>query len=192
LELDWLEEILKAVCSGTVDIGVLVEGLADSASRNKPADCTGVGLDLTRLAQGSLEYGVGAAAARPEARRAADRLREGNEKLAADGTLAAVYFRWFLYSSTESVIIDEINDARRRQRLLTGGIAGSLLLLLVMMIQMRRVLVSSRTAEEARESAERDRAASGDRRNAPAERRAFPPPFRVDGRGLRDLRDDLR
>jgi len=162
LAMNGSEEILKAVCSGEADIGVLVEGLADSAPRNKPAACTDVSLDIARLADERLNYGVGASARRPEAVRAADRLREGIGKLAADGTLSAIYFRWFFYSSNESVIIDQISEARRRQRLLIGGIAASILLVLTMFVQTRRIAAARREAEGASVVAARANAAKSE------------------------------
>jgi len=156
------EDILKAVCSGEAEIGVLVEGLADSAPRSKPPSCAGVHLNISKLDQGVLEYGVGANRKRPAAIRAADRIRAGIGKLAADGTLSAIYFRWFFYSSNETVIIDRINETRRRQRLLVAGMAVSALLLVVMLLQNRRVVSARQEAERAYDAAARANAAKSE------------------------------
>jgi PAS domain S-box-containing protein len=124
--------IWEAIFQGKADAGQLAASAARAASFRQLAEVHRGALNFFPLADGVLQMGIGASFLRPEARRAADALREEIGKMAQDGTLSSIYYRWFLDPNNESVSVFHL-AAVRQQNLAMTVIIGVLLAVLVML-----------------------------------------------------------
>ena len=143
------DTVLKAVCLGQVDAGILSAGSNEIADLRHLDDCRSTRLRFVPLAHGEMGFGVGASFRRPNARRAADEIREEIISMIRDGSFATISLRWYLYPDTQVLSAYYLEEARRRNRfLITGlGLLASLLLLLAWQAKLLRA--SRREAESA-------------------------------------------
>jgi signal transduction histidine kinase/CheY-like chemotaxis protein len=141
------ESVLKAVCLGTADAGILAAGSNEVADLRHLEDCRAARLKFIQLPHGEMGFGVGASFIRPDARRAADEIREEIIKLTKDGTLAAICLRWYLYPDTQALTAYYLDEAQRRNRYLIAGV-GLLASLLVLLAWQARLLQASRREAE--------------------------------------------
>src|SRR5205085_5833941 len=86
-----MDEVVGAVCDGRADAGLLTMNAFASVM---VSDCPVGALRLFPIEGADFWFGVGANRDRPDAVRAAGVLAGSIAKLAADGTLAAIDFRW--------------------------------------------------------------------------------------------------
>ena len=139
--------VLEAVCLGTADAGVLSAGSNEVADLRHLEACRTSGLRFIQLPHGNMGFGVGASFIRPDARRAADEIREEIVNLTKDGTLAAICLRWYLYPDTQALSAYYLDQAERRNRYLIAGV-GLLAGLLVLLAWQTRLLRASRREAE--------------------------------------------
>ena len=146
--LPTIEQVIKAVCAGTVQAGVLAQSsLADA----RISECEMGPLQAMPIPDATYWFGVGANRGRADARRAADLLREEIGRMAIDGALIDVDFRWHTNLSGEAATIFQYNVARSRSTLLLAALA----LLLSLLVLMARLAIRLRTAQHRAEVAHR-------------------------------------
>ncbi|HTW64690.1 MAG TPA: response regulator [Bryobacteraceae bacterium] len=143
------ESVLTAVCLGTADAGVLSAGSNEVADLRHLEACHASRLRFIRLPHGDMGFGVGASFIRPDARRAADEIREQIINMTKDGTLSAMSLKWYLYPDTQALTFYYLNEAQRRNRYLIAGVGLLASLLLLLAWQARLLRASRREAESA-------------------------------------------
>jgi signal transduction histidine kinase/CheY-like chemotaxis protein len=147
--------VLEKVCLGAVDAGIIVAGSTEISDLRHLISCQNVPLRFIALAQGDINFGIGASRKRPGAQRAADEIRSAIIGLAKDGTLAAICLRWYMYPDNQVLTIYYLGEARRRNRFL---VAASCLLasLLALFARQARLLRASRLEAESASVAKTD------------------------------------
>jgi len=143
------ESVLEAVCLGTADAGILSAGSNEVADLRHLEACRASRLRFIQLPHGDMGFGVGASFIRPDARRAADEIREEIINMAKDGTLAAICLRWYLYPDTQALTAYYLDQAQRRNRYLIVGVGLLASLLALLAWQARLLRASRREAESA-------------------------------------------
>jgi diguanylate cyclase (GGDEF)-like protein len=137
---------LEGVCSGKADAGMIAGSKADApALQNIPA-CRNARLKYYPLPNGSMNYGVGASFARPDASRAADAIRDEIGTMSRDGTVSAVYFRWFRDPTNDTSVIYYLTEAQRRNLYLAAGLCALTLVLGLFVWQTARLRGAQRAA----------------------------------------------
>ncbi len=141
-----IPQVVDAVCSGAAEAGLIsLNAFAESGVLNCPAKLLGI-----RPIEGATYwFGVGADKKNPEARAAAEQLRDEIGRMAADGKLASVDFRWNAKISLETSTIFAYRQARFYSIvfLVAIGILGPTLL--IMIVLTRRLRVAQVQAEAA-------------------------------------------
>ena len=146
--LPTIEQVIKAVCAGTVQAGVLAQSsLADA----RTGECELGPLQAMPIPGATFWFGVGANRSRADARRAADLLREEIGRMAIDGALIDIDFRWHTNLGGEAATIFQYNLARSRSTLLLAALA----VLLSLLALMARLAFRLRTAQHRAEVAHR-------------------------------------
>ena len=146
--LPTIEQVIDAVCAGTVQAGVLAQSsLADA----RTSDCKKGPLQAMPIPDATYWFGVGANRSRADARRAADLLREEIGRMAIDGALIDIDFRWHTNLSGEAATIFQYKVARSRSTLLLAGLA----MLLSLLVLMARLATRLRSAQHRAEVAHR-------------------------------------
>jgi signal transduction histidine kinase/CheY-like chemotaxis protein len=143
------ESVLEAVCLGTADAGILSAGSNEVADLRHLEACRASRLRFIKLPHGDMGFGVGASFKRPDARRAADEIREEIINLTKDGTLSAISLKWYLYPDTQALTAYYLDQAQRRNRYLIAGVGLLASLLLLLAWQTRLLRASRREAESA-------------------------------------------
>jgi PAS domain S-box-containing protein len=137
-------KMIADLCKGQVD-GVLLDGrLIYGALLEQPATCADRPLLVVPLPQASFPM---ATFARPVAKAAADRLFEGIEQVALDGTLTTLANQWFALPQ-QRYVRDRLAERQQRQlNLLYAAVVA--LFGLLSLWYTRRNLRTRRTAEDA-------------------------------------------
>ena len=143
--VDW-GAVVSSVCSGAAQVGMVAES---SLIDPRMSDCAAGALQTIPVPGTTFWFGVGAHKESSEARAAADLLRTEIGKLAADGTLAGVDFRWHTHIATEISTIFEYEAARRYGRLLLSALGLFAIALVVSLWLAGRLRSAQRQAEAA-------------------------------------------
>ncbi len=141
--------VVEAVCLGTADAGIMVAGSSEVADLRHLGACQDTLLRFIALARGDIRFGIGASRRRASAPRAADEIRSEIIDLAKDGTLSAIFLRWYLYPDTQVLTTYYLGEAERRNRYLVGGMCLLAVLLALLAWQTRLLRASRREAESA-------------------------------------------
>ena len=138
--------VVDAVCSGEAQAGLIsLNPFAQWSVLNCPAS----ELNIRPIEGATYWFGVGANRRNPEARAAAELLRDEIGRMAADGKLAIVDFRWNAKISLESGTIFAYRQSRYYSivLLIALGILGPTLLVMIWLA--RRLRVARMQAESA-------------------------------------------
>jgi signal transduction histidine kinase/ActR/RegA family two-component response regulator len=146
--------VLEAVCLGKADTGLISGSRADGESFRQLAACHGARLKFFLLPNGAMLYGVGASLTSSSARRAADAIRLEIGKMAADGSVSSVYFRWFLDPNNETMVVFYLTQAQDRTRYFAIGLCVLALVFVLLALQTIRVRAATRAAQSATRAAE--------------------------------------
>lgn len=139
--------VMEAVCTGKVDAAMIGGSKADGAAiQNIPA-CRNVQLNFYPLQEGMMNYGIGASFNRPEARGAADAIREEIGTMSRDGAVSAIYFRYFNDPGNDTTTTYYLTEAQQRNVYLIMGICALTVLLGLFGWQTFRVRMARRAAE---------------------------------------------
>jgi signal transduction histidine kinase/CheY-like chemotaxis protein len=141
--------VLEAVCLGKADTGLISGSRADGESFRRLAACRNARLKFFLLPNGAMLYGVGASLTSSSARRAADAIRSEIGKMAADGSVSSVYFRWFLDPNNETMVVFYLTQAQERMRYLAIGLCVLAVVFVLLAWQTIRVRAATRAAESA-------------------------------------------
>jgi signal transduction histidine kinase/DNA-binding response OmpR family regulator len=151
-------DVIAAVCSGTADAGLLGQS---SRTGNASSECDQRVLRLLPLEGATFWVGIGANIHDRNAKAAADILQREIGKLAMQGDLASIDFRWNTTMSAEASAIIAYDNSRRVQRALLaafGVLVIALLAVLWLVVHLRmarrRAEAATRAAEEAQKAAE--------------------------------------
>lgn len=147
-------EVIQAVCSGEADAGIVTSGKLILQSIKKLEDCRD-DLDFVPLPMKRMEWGVGATLRTPEARFAADAIRDEIGRMARDGTMATISFRSAWDPMNEVALITELDDSANRLVWMGGGV-GVLGALLLLLIWQRQRLRAARIEAESANAAKSD------------------------------------
>jgi signal transduction histidine kinase/CheY-like chemotaxis protein len=124
--------VFEKVVSGQADAGVIWGSKAHAAGLMELKDARKYKLKFFPLPESQYQLGVGASFKRPDAKRAADAIRDEIVRMGLDGTLSSIYFSWYLDPSNDSVTLFYLNEVQRRNRYMVVAIcilAGALGLL---------------------------------------------------------------
>jgi len=145
-------DILQAVCTGAANAGLFAQSaIADV----RISECKKGPLQAIPVPEGTIWFGIGANKRERVACRAADMLRDEIGRMATDGTLVSMDFRWHSSLSTEAGTIFQYGDARSRARLLVTALAVLLPALIIMLWLVWRLKMAQRRAQAAQAEAER-------------------------------------
>jgi signal transduction histidine kinase/CheY-like chemotaxis protein len=143
------ERVLEGVCLGKVDAGMVSASDAHAIDLQQLSACRAVQLRFWQLPQGLVLAGIGASLRRPGADRAADAIRAEIGEMAHDGTLSAIYFRWFLDPNNEASAVDMYIQERRRTREMGLAVCVLVAVLVLLVWQTRRLRTARRNADAA-------------------------------------------
>jgi PAS domain S-box-containing protein len=115
--------ILDAVSQGEAAAGLLGGEAAQAGAFRRAGTERRADFKFQRLPNGYVQLGVAASFLRPEARRAADAIRESIGQMARDGTVSSIYYNWYLDPSNESASVFLLSDMRRQNTALLASIA---------------------------------------------------------------------
>src|SRR5579859_1838564 len=137
---------LEGVCSGKVDAGMIAGSKADAAGLQDLPACRNAQLNFYPLPY-TMNYGIGASFMRPDASRAANAIREEIGDMSRDGTVSAIYFRWFKDPGNDTTTIYYLTEAQQRNLYLVAGVCALTVLLGLFAWQTSRVRVARKAAE---------------------------------------------
>jgi signal transduction histidine kinase/DNA-binding response OmpR family regulator len=138
--------VVEAVCSGAADAGLVsLNPFAESGA----ASCPNQLLAIRPIDGAAYWFGVGANLHNPEARLAAELLRDEIGRMALDGKLASIDFRWNSKISQEASTIFAYRRARFYSMIFLAAIAVLGVTLLIMVLLTRRLRVAQAQAEAA-------------------------------------------
>jgi signal transduction histidine kinase/DNA-binding response OmpR family regulator len=138
--------ILEGVSHGNVEAGLIWGNLAQASGYRKMADLNKGALIFYPLAHGNVGLGV-AAALQPSAKRAADDISAEIGKMALDGTLSAIYYRWFLDPNNETTSVFYLSAMQRRNAYMLIAIGVLIVVLSLLVWQSRRLRVARHAAD---------------------------------------------
>jgi signal transduction histidine kinase/DNA-binding response OmpR family regulator len=144
---------LEGTCSGQVDASLVSSSMANSANFHTPV-CQNAPLRFFLLPNGNVLFGIGATLGNPRAPRAADLIRSEMGRMAEDGSISTIYFRYFHDPSNETVFIYYLMQSQQRNRHLTIGLGVLGVVLLLLVWQTLRVRHARQAAENSKKAAE--------------------------------------
>ena len=144
-------DVIEAVCAGKTTAGVLAQSsLTDSHVDNCPEGP----LRALPVQGATYWFGIGAKKGRYPAQQAADRLRDEVGKMASDGSLAGIDFRWNTSLSTEATTIFQYGSAKSNALALLTALSVLVAAMVAMVWLALRLRSARRLAEEAHHQAE--------------------------------------
>jgi len=144
---------LEGICSGQVDASLVSSSMANSATYHTPV-CKNAPLRFFLLPNGNVLFGIGATLRNARASRAADLIRSEMGRMAEDGSISTIYFRYFHDPSNETVFIYYLMQSQQRNRYLTIGLCVLGFVLLLLVWQTLRVRLARQAAENSKKAAE--------------------------------------
>jgi signal transduction histidine kinase len=139
--------ILDAVCSGEAEAALLTSGKIALYTLQTGPECAGR-IHLQSYGDRKMTWGIGASFKRPDARLAADRLREEISAMTRDGSLSSISFRRLRDPLTEISLIDDLDSAQVRVQYLAFGSVVLLLLFSYIAFQSRKLHVARQLADQ--------------------------------------------
>ncbi|GAC1703392.1 MAG: hypothetical protein NVS9B4_11480 [Candidatus Acidiferrum sp.] len=146
------EKLLEGVCLGKADAAMIWATTTVESDFRKVQGCENVGLRFCLLPHGNVLFGIGASRRRPGADKAADAIQKQIRKLTVDGTLSAIYFKWFRDPRNETTVIYYLTEARRRNVYMGVAICGLLVLFELFAWQTVQVRRARRVADASNEA----------------------------------------
>jgi PAS domain S-box-containing protein len=154
VQLPDIQEVVKAVCRGTVSAGFLEDRAALTILREKPAECSAMALRAWIIPGLTLQLGIGSTF---QAAGAADKIRDEVGGLYRDGTLAATIAKYSYYGLDDTWTTYDLMEAAERARWVAWGIAGLVIAFAVTVWQAASLRQRKRSEAALRESEERFR-----------------------------------
>jgi PAS domain S-box-containing protein len=154
IEFPDVPEILKEVCTGTVDAAFLEDRWAMAALREKAPECTSLGLRVEAIPGQTLRLGI---ASTFQTSGAADKIRAEIGGLFRDGTFAATIAKYSYYGLDDTWITYALLESAERARWMAWGISGVILVLGVALWQVASLRQRNQFLAAIRQSDERFR-----------------------------------
>lgn len=142
--------LFHAICTGEAEGALVAERVEQRLAVDQTGECEGHSFRYLPIPNAYGNAGVAAARNNPDAILAAKALRDEISEMAADGSIASIYFRWFHQSNNDALTIDLIQQAKQRNMMLTIAIAALVLILGVVGWQYGRTRIAWKMADEAR------------------------------------------
>jgi signal transduction histidine kinase/CheY-like chemotaxis protein len=139
-------DVVKAVCSGAADAGLINLNTVIDPQKTSCADQP---LRVLPIPGATFGYGLAASRYNGAAEAAADALRDEIGKMSADGSLAAIDFRWDTRMTGEASAIFAYGRARLYELVFLSVLAALVPTLLVTIWMFRRLRLATRQAEAA-------------------------------------------
>jgi signal transduction histidine kinase/ActR/RegA family two-component response regulator len=144
-----------AVCRGAADAVLVSERAGRSIFVDLPAVCQKTAFRYIGMEAATVHFGIGASLRNPDAKWAAEALRDELSSLSRDGTISSAYFKWVKQSSDDTLTIDLIDEAGRRSVLLAIAFFLVVGIAVVVGWQNQRLKAMRRRAEDAAAGANR-------------------------------------
>ena len=141
-----IDQIIEAVCSGKAQAGLLSKS---SIAKARSSECEERSLKALFIPDGTFWFGIGATMSSRDAKRAADILREEIGKMAVDGGLTNIDFRWDTNLSGEINTIFQYRNARSNSVWLMAALGVLISALLAVIWLTYRWKIAQRQAEAA-------------------------------------------
>ena len=154
VQLDETKDILKRVCRGTVSAAFLAARVAETALREKPAECASAVLRVQGLSGMIYQGAVGSTFA---AAGAAEAIRREIGGLFRDGTLGALMAKYSYYGLETDWGTHDLMQAAERARLIAWGIGGLAIVLPLALLRFSSLHHGKRAEAAIREHEERFR-----------------------------------
>jgi signal transduction histidine kinase/DNA-binding response OmpR family regulator len=138
--------VANAVCSGSAQVGILTLNALSVSLKNRCGNRT---LNVLPIKGATFWLGIGANRASREAKRAADRLRDEIGRMAADGVVDEIDFRWNTQIASEAGTIFAYGSARIYETVLLIALALLAPALVVTLWLALRLRTAQRLAEAA-------------------------------------------
>ena len=145
-------DILKAVCLGAATAGLFAQSTIGDI---RISECPKGPLQAIPVPGATFWFGIAANKERRDARHAADVLRDEIGRMANDGTLESMDFRWHSSLSTEAGTIFQYGNARSSAQLFLTALVALVPALIIMMLLVWRLKIAQKRAEAAQAAAER-------------------------------------
>ena len=140
------EQVASAVCSGAADAGLIN---LNPMTNPQGSTCTQRILHLLPIPGTAYWFGVGADKHNPEARRAADALRDEIGRMVSDGAVTLIDFRWNTHIASEAGTIFFYGDAQWYERIFLIALAVLLPTLFITIWLALRLRTAKRQAQAA-------------------------------------------
>ena len=139
-------DVIAAVCHGDAETGLL--GL-NSLAPGDSSGCSERELQLLPVNGATFWFGVGAPKDNPAAQTVADRLRDEIGRMAVDGTLTSIDFRWNTHLGTEVDTIFAYHDSLTYELVFLGALGVMAAMLAVTIWLSRRLRAAKKQADAA-------------------------------------------
>jgi two-component system cell cycle sensor histidine kinase/response regulator CckA len=149
------QEILKAVCKGTVDAAFVLDRAGLAALGERPAECESTALRIEVVPDLTLRLGT---ASTFESAGAADRLRDEIDNLFQDGTLAFTMAKYSYYGLDDTWTTYNLLESAERTRWVIWGLIAFVIAVAVTALQATYLRDRKRSEAALRVSEERFRA----------------------------------
>ncbi|MBL8241221.1 MAG: response regulator [Bryobacterales bacterium] len=140
-------EVVTSVCDGTADAGLIAPGRLVVQELRSAAHCFDR-LEFSPVHGADIVWGVGATLKRPDARFAADAIREEISRMARDGAISTHALRKYQDPLNELALITQLDESQFRHDWMAAGILTLGALLLGLAWQTRRLSLARRAAED--------------------------------------------
>ncbi len=147
-----MQGLIMAVCEGNAEAGLVGSGRLASEPLVESAGSCRDKLDFIPLPIARMTWGVGATLMRPQARHAADAIRDEMGTMAADGTLSRISLRESRDPMDEMTLIAQLDEAAKRAWWMQGCIGAMAFMLLLVGWQSWRLHQARREADRANRS----------------------------------------
>ena len=145
----------SSVCLGDADAALVSERAGRSIVVDLPAACKDKAFRYIAMEDASVHFGIGASLRNPDAKWAAQALRDELSKLSHEGFISAAYFKWVKQLTDDTLTVDLIEEARSRSLLLAIAFFLVVGIAAVVGWQNQRLQALRRRAEDAAASANR-------------------------------------
>ncbi len=138
-------QVIDTVCTGRADGGLVPESPFAAMGS---LDCPQRTLQVVPIPGATFSFGIGANKERREARHAADILRGAIGRMAADGSLTAIDFRWHTRVGAEATTIFQYALIRSYLQALLAGVAVVVSVLIAVFWLTRRLQLSQKERKQ--------------------------------------------
>ncbi|HLK63449.1 MAG TPA: response regulator [Bryobacteraceae bacterium] len=146
-------QALEALCRSEVDAAIVAEGMGDGILMVKPPACENQRVQLHKMPNSDVWFGVGAEPSDRGAIQAAGILRDRIGDMTLDGRFASLALNWGLATSGQAATVYEYIESSRKEKELRMALAVLLMVLLAMAwlaTLLRKARVAAESANHAK------------------------------------------